>query len=125
MLRGLLCVGKVCYPELGAGHLTVPDAIELLLQCSQTYPTQTSQPKGAVSGARVGQLNFSGVAQIRNLPHLACHRAFRWSPCSALGRFVIPSWIVPMLVGPSLALPFEPRLNGWVRLPLQLRYVPC
>ena len=46
--------------------------------------------------------------------------------CSALGRFVIPSWnIVPVLVQPSLALPFEPRLNGWVRLPLQLRYVPC
>ena len=38
---------------------------------------------------------------------------------------VVPRWnIVPVLVGPSLALPFEPRLGGWVRLPLQLRYVP-
>ena len=38
---------------------------------------------------------------------------------------VVPRWnIVPVLVRPSLALPFEPRLGGWVRLPLQLRYVP-
>ena len=40
----LLCVRKVRYPELGAGLLAVPDAIELLLQCSQTYPPQTARP---------------------------------------------------------------------------------
>ena len=61
MLRGLLCVGKVCYPELDTGNLTVLDAIELLLQCSQTYTTQTT-------------------------------RSFAVVVCSALGRFVFPSW---------------------------------
>ena len=46
--------------------------------------------------------------------------------CSALGRFVIPSWnIVPVLVRPAFNHPASQGLPGRTALPLQLRYVPC